>query len=317
MAMFQTEKNYYLTVIQQHPKRKSKKEYSISVGEIGKDVSFDIKDNLFGNCFLNADFSSYDEFKKSSLYNAFYPFSEEDFNSAQTMLANLGDDLSLDYLKWFFEFENISFVSSVGYARIDQNRDDGNIYYNYNLGIIEDLIKSGEDENVSLKSIYDEVASTKFTLKSYQFQCHNLNELLCAELYFYLSEDFKFKVCKHCGRLFPTKNGNIDYCDRNSPLERYSHLKCVEAQQRLRKNSGVNHPLKKRFNVLSSTLDRLIDHKGLPIEEKRIFLETAKIIRKTKTDEEYSQWLFEQEKKYKTRTKKAYLDKEKDGVKNG
>ena len=85
----------------------------------------------------------------------------------------------------------------------------------------------------------------------------------------------------------------------------------------MRKNSGVNHPLKKRFNVLSSTLDRLIDQKGLPIEEKRIFLETAKIIRKTKTDEEYSQWLFEQEKKYKTRTKKAYLDKEKDGVKNG
>ena len=92
MAMFQTEKNYYLTVIQQHPKRKSNKEYSISVGEIGKDVSFDIKDNLFGNGFLNADFSSYDEFKKSSLYNAFYPFSEEDFNSAQTMLANLDDD---------------------------------------------------------------------------------------------------------------------------------------------------------------------------------------------------------------------------------
>ena len=305
MAMFQTEKNYYLTVIQQHPKRKSKKEYSISVGEIGKDVSFDIKDNLFGNGFLNADFSSYDEFKKSSLYNASYPFSEEDFNSAQTMLANLGDDLSLDYLEWFFEFENISFVSSVGYARIGQNRDDGNIYYNYNLGIIEDLIKSGEDENVSLKSIYDEVASTKFTLKSYQFKCHNLNELLCAELYFYLSEGFKFKVCKHCGRLFPTKNGNIDYCDRNSPLERYSHLKCVEAQQRLRKNSGVNHPLKKRFNVLSSTLDRLIDQKGLPIEEKRIFLETAKIIRKTKTDEEYSQWLFEQELKYKPSAKKA------------
>ena len=56
MAMFQTEKNYYLTVIQQHPKRKSKQEYSISVGEIGKDVSFDIKDNLCGNGFLNADF---------------------------------------------------------------------------------------------------------------------------------------------------------------------------------------------------------------------------------------------------------------------
>ena len=306
MAMFQTRKKFYLNVLQLHPKRKSKKEYSMSIGEIGKDnISFDIKDNLFGNGFLNADFSSYDEFKKSSLYNVFYPFTEKDFNSAQTMLANLGGEITLDYLKWFFEFENISFVSSVGYARIDKNKDSDCVYYDYNLGILADLIKSGEEENVSLKSIYDEVASTKFALKSYQFKCHNLNELICAEIYFYLSEGFKFKVCKHCGRLFPTRNGNIDYCDRNSPLERYSHLKCVEAQQRLRKNSGVNHPLKKRFNVLSSTLDRLIDQKGLPIEEKRIFLETAKIIRKTKTDEEYSKWLFEQELKYKPSAKKA------------
>ena len=146
---------------------------------------------------------------------------------------------------------------------------------------------------------------------------NTITQVLCSALYYYALNDYKIKKCAHCGKWFATKNGNIDYCNRNSPIEKYSHLKCVEAQQRLRKNSGVNHPLKKRFNVLSSTLDRLIDQKGLPIEEKRNFLETAKIIRKTKTDEEYSQWLFEQEKKYKTRTKKAYSDKEKDGVKNG
>ena len=129
MAMFQTRKKFYLNVLQLHPKRKSKKEYSMSIGEIGKDnISFDIKDNLFGNGFLNADFSSYDEFKKSSLYNVFYPFTEKDFNSAQTMLANLGGEITLDYLKWFFEFENISFVSSVGYARIDKNKDSDCVY---------------------------------------------------------------------------------------------------------------------------------------------------------------------------------------------
>ena len=50
---------------------------------------------------------------------------------------------------------------------------------------------------------------------------------------------------------------------------------------------------------------------------QRFTIDTAKYIRETKTDDEYSEWLFEQEKKYKTRTKKAYSDKEKDGVKNG
>ena len=320
--IFPTEKNYVLTFIQLHPKRKRPTEYSAYITPSAlnsRSISYDMNDNLFGNGFLNADFSSYSSFQKSSLYRVFQQFSEKEFESAQTMLNNLGDELTLDYLKRFFEIANISFITEIGYARMDKKTDDDTVYYDYNLGIIADMVKSGETECASLKSIYDEVTSTKFALKSYQFQCHDLKELLCAELYFYLSEGFKFKVCKHCGQLFPTKNTNIDYCNRNSPIEKYSHLKCVEAQQRIRKNSGANHPLKKRFNVLCSTLDRLIIQDSSPIteEDKRIFLDTAKYIRETKTDDEYSEWLFEQEKKYKTRTKKAYLDKEKDGVKNG
>ncbi len=147
---------------------------------------------------------------------------------------------------------------------------------------------------------------------------NTITQVLCSALYYYALNDYKIKKCAHCGKWFATKNGNIDYCGRKSPIEKYSHLKCVEAQQRIRKNSGANHPLKKRFNVLCSTLDRLIDKKEnpLPIEEKRIFLATAKTIRETKSDDEYSEWLFEQEKKYKPRTRKVY-DKEMAGGNNG
>ncbi len=144
----------------------------------------------------------------------------------------------------------------------------------------------------------------------------NITQVLCSALYYYALNDYKIKKCIHCKKWFATKNGKIDYCSRKSPIEKYSHLKCVDAQQRIRKNSGTNHPLIKRKNVLLSTLDRLINEKGLPESEKKMFCETEKIIRKTKTDEEYSKWLFEQEIKYKSRTRKAYTEK-KDGANNG
>ena len=146
---------------------------------------------------------------------------------------------------------------------------------------------------------------------------NTITQVLCSALYYYALNDYRIKKCSHCGKWFATKNGKVNYCDRNSPIEKYSHLKCVEAQQRIRKNNGVNHPLKKRFNVLCSTLDRLIDQKGMPPEEKQYFLEAAKTMRDSKTDDEYSEWLFEQEKKYKTRTRKAYFNTTKEGAENG
>lgn len=307
---FTTQKNYILTIMQLHPKRNRKEEYSayIMPTALNKQrVSFDIKDDLFGNGFLNADYSSYAEFKKSSLFRVFHQFSEEEFNSAKTMLNNLGENLSLDYLEWFFDFQNISFTSDVRYAQLNQKTDE--VIYDNSFGIIEQIAtgKISEEEYPSLNDIYNKVHSDKFSLKCYSYHCHNLEELICAELYFYLSNGYTFKHCKHCGKLFPVKNRNIDYCGRNSNIEKYSHLPCVEAQQRLRKNSGAKHPLRKRYNVLTSTLDRLINQVSSPVTEKdkKEFLETAKKIRQTKTDEEYSQWIYEQELKYKTRTKKA------------
>ena len=144
--------------------------------------------------------------------------------------------------------------------------------------------------------------------KSYIFKnLKTITQVLCAVLYYYALNDYRLRKCALCGKWFATQTLKERYCKRNSNIEKYSHLPCVEAQQRLRKNSGAKHPLRKRYNVLTSTLDRLINQVSSPVteEDKKEFLETAKKIRQTKTDEEYSQWIYEQELKYKTRTKKA------------
>ncbi len=150
---------------------------------------------------------------------------------------------------------------------------------------------------------------------------NNLNtitQVLCAVLYYYALNDYKLRKCALCGKWFATPTLKEHYCKRKSNIEKYSHITCVEAKQRMRKNSGVDNPLKKRFNVLSSTLDRLINVQGkYDKQTKDDFLHDAKIFRETKTEEEYEQWIFEQEKKYKTRTKKAYSNTEKDGANNG
>lgn len=319
--MIPAKKNFILLITQQHPKFKRNIEYStiIMPTDLSKqNISYNINDTLFGNGFLNADFSSYQNFKKSSLYRVFYQFTEDEFNSARSMLANLGNNITLDYLNWFKEFGNINFSLSTKYADISKQSE--NVVFDYSLGILpKEITTLPEEKQHSMREIYDMVSSEKYSLKEYEFYCSDLKELLCAELHFYLTNGYKFKICKHCGRLFPTKDDSFNYCNRNSPIEKYSHLKCVDAQQRIRKNSGANHPLKKRFNVLSSTLDRLINVQGeYDKQTKKDFLRTAKIIRETKTEEEYSQWLFEQELKYKTRTKKAYQNnKNEEDANNG
>lgn len=145
-----------------------------------------------------------------------------------------------------------------------------------------------------------------------------ITQVLCAILYYYALNEYKLRKCALCGKWFATQTLKEQYCKRKSTIEKYSHLTCAEAKQRIRKNNGVNNPLKKRFNVLSSTLDRLISIQGEYDEQtKTDFLHTAKIIRETKTEAEYEQWICEQEKKYKTRTREAYQKADKDGVNNG
>lgn len=152
---------------------------------------------------------------------------------------------------------------------------------------------------------YEDYGHTIFNKNAIVFDgLKTITQVLCSVLYYYALNDYKIKKCLHCGKWFATQDGSCKYCRRKSPIDKYSHLRCVEAQQRIRKNKGCSDDLTKRRNTLISTLDRLINQKGLPPEELKKFREESKEVKKTKTEIEYSQWLYEQELKYKPRTKK-------------
>lgn len=210
---------------------------------------------------------------------------------------------------------------SEGYSALSSMYD----FLQYNDGVklslkdVEELRLEYQFESYQCYNIDNDDNFISLNKKSYIFKnLKTITQVLCAVLYYYALNDYRLRKCALCGKWFATKTLKERYCKRKSTIEKYSHLTCVEAKQRIRKNNGVNNPLKKRFNVLSSTLDRLINERGLDKQVKKDFLHTAKEIREKNTEEEYAQWLFEQELKYKTRTQKAYQNnKNKEGANNG
>lgn len=209
---------------------------------------------------------------------------------------------------------------SEGYSALSNMYD----FLQYNDGVklslkdVEELRLEYQFESYQCYNADNDENFISLNKKSYIFKnLKTITQVLCAVLYYYALNDYRLRKCALCGKWFATQTLKERYCKRKSNIEKYSHLTCVEAKQRIRKNNGVNNPLKKRFNVLSSTLDRLINEHGLDKQVKKDFLHTAKEIREKNTEEEYAQWLFEQELKYKTRTQKAYQNnKNKEGANN-
>ena len=52
--------------------------------------------------------------------------------------------------------------------------------------------------------------------------------------YYHAFEGHKLKICEHCGRWFATNSFKNKYCERNSTVEQYSHLKCEIAAQNMK-----------------------------------------------------------------------------------
>ncbi len=63
-------------------------------------------------------------------------------------------------------------------------------------------------------------------------------EIIYGFLYYYAFNGLKLVKCEHCGRWFATDSLKNKYCTRNSPIERYSHLKCEQAVQNIRQQCG-------------------------------------------------------------------------------
>ena len=97
----------------------------------------------------------------------------------------------------------------------------------FTLDDIEDLRLNGQF-NITPKHL------SNVTEKGYSFIVNNIDDVLMALLYFYAKNNLKLVKCVHCGRWFATSSLKNEYCDRRSPIEKYSHLSCYEAVQNMR-----------------------------------------------------------------------------------
>lgn len=67
------------------------------------------------------------------------------------------------------------------------------------------------------------------------FGVKRLEDVIYGYLYFCAFNHIKLKKCAHCGKWFTTETFKKKYCDRMSPVERYSHLQCRRAAEDWRK----------------------------------------------------------------------------------
>ena len=120
-------------------------------------------------------------------------------------------------------------------------------------------------------------------------------------------------MCKYVGKIKIDMISASDWQNIFSTIQQKKHTSYSHLSDNMHRLSEMykyfiqigivtENPLKDGLKLMHTAKNR---RRAFTEEEKRIFLETAKIIRKTKTDEEYSQWLFEQELKYKPSAKKA------------
>lgn len=81
------------------------------------------------------------------------------------------------------------------------------------------------------------------------YRCHVMEDVPFAILHYLVLNQYKFKMCEHCGKYFATKTLKQKYCMRKSPYKGYEHLECSQAVDHL------NKKLAKRKKSIMTILD--------------------------------------------------------------
>lgn len=80
------------------------------------------------------------------------------------------------------------------------------------------------------------------------YRCSDLPQVAFSILHFLILDGYKFSNCKHCGRLYATKNLKTVYCNNFSPFPGYERYSCKDAVKR------INDSLNKRCRAIDSAL---------------------------------------------------------------
>lgn len=67
-----------------------------------------------------------------------------------------------------------------------------------------------------------------------EYTCDNLQQVVFSILHFLILSGYKFTNCKHCGKMFATKNLKVVFCKRFSTFEGYEGKPCGDAVKDIR-----------------------------------------------------------------------------------
>lgn len=96
---------------------------------------------------------------------------------------------------------------------------------------IVDKTISSEESFYYLDNNFETFFDTQYENEHmYCYNFHSAQDIIFAIMHYLISFDYKFQKCRHCGKYFATQNLKNKYCERYSPIKRYSHLQCFSAQ---------------------------------------------------------------------------------------
>lgn len=94
------------------------------------------------------------------------------------------------------------------------------------------------------------------------FECDGFNAVILCALWYLLAHKYRLQECKHCGKLYLTKDRNSKFCSRKSPMPRYKMYSCADAVHQLK--DTLAKEAKKIYNAKYSS--------GLHYEELQEFI---------------------------------------------
>lgn len=137
----------------------------------------------------------------------------------------------------FFDFVKATVDKPERYAFTQQQLRDYFAAGNFSVQRIEQLMGK-------FNASFGETGENGYTV----YICSNIQQVVFSVLHFLIINGYKFSNCKHCGRLYATKNLKTVYCNRFSPFPGYERYSCRDAVKR------INDSLNKRCRAIDSAL---------------------------------------------------------------
>lgn len=133
-------------------------------------------------------------------------------------------------------------------------------------------ISDYENDRVELSDIEIEMGygNISFPIIAYGenvpiYKCGNIQSVILCVLRFFLANGYKKAKCRHCGRLYVTKNLHIKYCNRYSTYSGYERYVCKDAVKH------INDSLEKRRKMVYERLRSKASEYGILSKHSEIF----------------------------------------------